>query len=173
MIQRADFVSVIPAPPTAVGDARNAGSHDVSPQYAMSTLAAIDVAMITRRKNVGPNISENLDGRRSRSRHTCGSSTLRRMMNAATAGSAPMRKSTRHPKRSMTTDEIAAANSAPIAHADCMNPIAFPRCCAGHVSATSTDPHDHSPAMANPTSNRHMKSCHGACEVASPAVASE
>ena len=74
---------------------------------------------------------------------------------------------------SSTTDEIAAANSAPIAHADCISPIAFPRCSAGHVSATSTEPHDHSPAMPSPTSNRHAKSCHGACAVASPAVATE
>ena len=95
------------------------------------------------------------------------------MKYAAIAGSAPMRNSTRQPKRPMISAEAPAAIIAPMAQPDCINPIALPRCSAGHVSATSTDPHDHSPPMPNPTATRHATSCQSAALVASPAVAAE
>ena len=169
----ADFVIVIPAPPLATGDARNVGSHDVSPQYATSTELATIVAITVMSRNGRLNISPNRVVRSVRSRHTAGSSTPRRITNAASAGNAPIRNKTRQPNRSRTSAEIAAANSAPIAHPDCINPMALPRCSAGHVSATSTDPHDHSPPIPKPTNTRHIASCHSAVDVAKPAVASE
>ena len=41
----------------------------------------------------------------------------------------------------------------------CISPMALPRCSAGHVSATSTEPADHSPPSPMPTSARHSTSC--------------
>ena len=43
----------------------------------------------------------------------------------------------------------------PIAQPDCMSPAAFPRCSAGHDSATSTEPADQTPPIPVPTSVRH------------------
>ena len=45
-----------------------------------------------------------------------------------------------------------------MAHPPCISPMPLPRCSAGHVSATSTDPADHSPPSPIPTSARHSTS---------------
>ena len=90
---------VSPAPPSATGVARNVGSHEVTPQYARSTLAATLVTTSVCRRNGCENISNQSDFVSSRSRQMGGSSTPRRMKNAAIAGSAPTRNRTRQPKR--------------------------------------------------------------------------
>ena len=41
----------------------------------------------------------------------------------------------------------------PIAQPDCIRPTALPRCLAGQVSATSTEPAAHSPPSPIPTSD--------------------
>src|ERR1700674_972103 len=72
----ADLVIVNPPPPFSTGVARNAGSHVITPQYAISTLLARSVAVTVRRRNGGENISVQRDGSRFRSRHSGGSATL-------------------------------------------------------------------------------------------------
>src|SRR5437016_3845774 len=106
---------VSPAPPSATGVARKVGSHEVTPQYARRTLAATLVTTTVRRRNGGENISNQLDFVASRARQIGGSSTPRRMKNAAMAGSAPTRNSARQPKRVSISAESAAAKSAPMA----------------------------------------------------------
>ena len=51
--------------------------------------------------------------------------------------------------------------------------MAFPRCCAGHVSATSTDPAAHSPPSPIPTTARQNTSSPTVREVAVNAVNAE
>jgi hypothetical protein len=51
--------------------------------------------------------------------------------------------------------------------------IALLRCCAGHVSLTSTAPDAHSPPIPRPSSARHSRSCMTVCEVAAPREAME
>src|SRR5687767_2990226 len=76
-----------------------------------------------------------------------GSSTVRRITHANIAGKTPTRKSTRHPYGSRINADSPAASRAPIAHADCIIPTALARCSAGQLSATRTEPHDHSPPI--------------------------
>jgi hypothetical protein len=57
-----------------------------------------------------------------------------------------------------------------MAQPDCVIPIAFPRCSAGHVSATRTVPADHSAPSPNPTSERHNSNSANEWDVAIIAV---
>ena len=48
--------------------------------------------------------------------------------------------------------------------------MAFPRCSAGHVSATRTVPADHSAPSPSPTNERHSNNSANECDVAINAV---
>ena len=98
---------------------------------------------------------------------------MRRIHNVASAGSTPARNNGRHPHNGSTSAASSAASRYPTAHADCIRPIALPRCCAGHVSATSTDPAAHSPPSPMPTTERQNTSSPTVREVAVNAVKAE
>src|SRR4051812_9063035 len=61
----------------------------------------------------------------------------------------------------------------PIAHPDCIRLIALPRCSAGQVSATRTEPAAHSPPSPSPTRMRQRMSCHTLVALAFNAVKTE
>src|SRR6185369_5889957 len=63
-----------------------------------------------------------------------------------------------------------AAAITPMAQPDCIRLMALPRCSAGQVSATSTEPAAHSPPSPNPTRTRHKISCDTLIAVAFSAV---
>jgi hypothetical protein len=64
---------------------------------------------------------------------------------------------------------VAAASMYPIAHPDCISPIALARCWGGQLSDTSTAPADQAPPSPNPTTARHAISEKRPTEVAEPA----
>ncbi|MGC4055775.1 MAG: hypothetical protein QM757_43725 [Paludibaculum sp.] len=95
-------------------------------------------------------------------------------MNTVTsAGSTPARNSIRHPYAGRIQADNPAAAMYPSAQPDCMKLTAFARCSAGHDSATSVAPADHSPPRPNPTSARQKTRSTIPREVAVPADASE
>ncbi len=87
---------------------------------------------------------EKLDSVRSRSRQMGGSSTVRRMKNAHGGRRSNEEE---HPPSERAEDERRnrGGEQRSDGPAGLVEAMALPRCSAGHVSATSTDPHDHSP----------------------------
>src|ERR1051326_7681457 len=162
-----------PPPPWATGVERKAGSQVNSPQYANSTEVASAVAHSVMRANGGRNRVSNDVEARERLSQICGSSTLRCTHTVNTAGSTPVRNNQRHPKRGSTMAVTTAASIYPMAHPDCISPMALARFSGGQLSATSTAPADHSPPSPSPISARQNNSVTRPLEVADPAEASE
>src|SRR5947209_4759593 len=151
-----------PAPPSAAGSRRYAGTQVLRPHHPNSVQAFITVnATLGRARSPrkrSRNDARSADGRARR--HTSGSSTWRWTHSAKNAGSTPTKNTARQPHSGSNNPVTIAARPNPIAHELCMNANARPRVAAGHDSDTSAAPLAHSPPIPNPRHTRKAASCH-------------